>query len=120
MIFCRTEDTAKQSLDDAIYYLENRLLLKVNRHKTYVKEITGITYLGFGFRRHLGQVQLYVPMQARKNLVSKLYKMLRPGATKSIKNRFSAANAVLQGWLHYYKIGFYPNHFLHIDDSSHQ
>lgn len=55
MIFCKSKKSAQRTLENIIPFIEEKLLLKVNRKKTEVAHISKVKYLGYSFYRCTAQ-----------------------------------------------------------------
>ena len=55
MIFCKSKKSAERTLNNIVPYIEEKLLLKINRTKTCVAHVSRVKYLGYSFYRYKGK-----------------------------------------------------------------
>lgn len=107
VIFVRSQKAAERVMESVTRYIEDKLLLKVNRIKSKIGRPTDIKYLGFRFY-NLFKEKKYKATAHKKSIdkvVSKLKKLTcrKWGVSNSVKAQKIAE--VLRGWINYYKIG---------------
>ena len=88
-------------------YIENKLLLKVNKKKSKVGRPTEIKYLGFAFYNQFKDKKYKA--KAHKESVEKVVKKLKKLTSRKwgVSNSYKAKKIaeVLRGWINYFKIG---------------
>ena len=87
-------------------YIEDKLLLKVNRNKSKIGRPTDIKYLGFGFYCLFKEKKYKVKahIKAVEKVVEKLKKLTRRSWGVSNEYKVKKIAEVLRGWINYYKI----------------
>lgn len=107
IILVRSQKAAFRVMESVTHYIENKLLLKVNRLKSKIGRPTDIKYLGFGFYMRFKDKEYRA--KPHEKSVTKVIQKLKQltcrawGVSNSYKVQKIAE--VLKGWINYYKIG---------------
>lgn len=101
MMFFRSEEEARQTLETVAVYVEQVMDLKINRMKTVIGHISEVTYLGYGFRMNAGQCQFLISQKAVERIRGKIKNYLRWYKEQKSEFRRKTKQA-LRGWLWYY------------------
>lgn len=99
-IFVRSEKAANRVMESVTDYVENRLLLKVNREKSRVCKVYATNFLGYSFGLNGGLI-LSRESERRFKAAIKVITSRRRGI--SLKKLIEGLNAKLAGWLNYFK-----------------
>ncbi|KIR02558.1 Retron-type reverse transcriptase [Lachnospiraceae bacterium TWA4] len=107
VIFVKSEKSAKRVFESITRYIENKLLLKVNREKSKVVRPSELKYLGFAFS-YTSKENLYKP-KPHKDSVKKFRAKLKELTKRSwgVSNAYKRdrINMVIRGWVNYFRIG---------------
>ena len=98
-------------------WIEKKLGLKVNMTKTKVTTPSKLKYLGFGFwkDRNDGQWKARPHQDSVTRFKRKLKKLTSRRWTISMNERIAQLNAVIRGWINYYRIGSMKTVLLQVD-----
>ena len=88
-------------------WIEKKLGLKVNMTKTKVTKPSNLKYLGFGFWRDTqdGMWKARPHQDSVARFKRKLKKLTSRSWSISMDDRIETLNAVIRGWINYYRIG---------------
>lgn len=106
IILVRSRKAAERVMTSITKYIEDKLLLKVNRNKSKIGRPTDIKYLGFGFYCLFKEKKYKVKahIKAVEKVVEKLKKLTRRSWGVSNEYKVKKIAEVLRGWINYYKI----------------
>ena len=113
VIFCKTKRSAERVLKNLIPYIEGKLLLKVNKQKTKVVEISDRDgkFLGFSFRNWKRDKENRITVRAVphpksvKRLKRSAKTVLKRNRGWSAKQYQEKLNPIVRGWANYFKVG---------------
>lgn len=111
VIVVRSERAAKRVMKGTIAYLEEELGLPVNREKSQVAPIKGITFLGFQLLR--GKIR--VSTQAQGRFKDRVRELTRRNNPLSMYQVIQELNKYLQGWVGYFRIQEFKYLFRNLD-----
>lgn len=113
VLFCKSERSATRVLSNIVPFIENKLLLKVNKQKTKIIKIIDLEgkFLGFSFRNWRTSKQ--APVEVRPvphpkswdRLKRKVKGILKRSRGWSASKYQEELNPVIRGWANYFKIG---------------
>ncbi len=106
-IFVRSEMAADRVMKSVTSWLERKLRLKVSVTKTKVVRPTRSNFLGFTFWKSKDGWECRPADDRKKRLYDKTRAILcrRKAAARTIKSTFMQLNALIRGWVNYYRIG---------------
>ena len=104
MIMCRSEKSAKRTMESITTYIEKKLFLKVNREKTNVAECTEVKYLGFGYYRREEKIRIRVHPKSVRKMKEKIRAMTGRSQSKSHTERAEELKQYIRGWVNYYRL----------------
>src|SRR5215470_3063487 len=84
-------------------FLERRLRLKVNREKSAVARPWERKFLGYSMTWHK-QPRLKVAETSIERLKAKLRVIFREGRGRNLRQVIEELNALLQGWMQYFRL----------------
>ena len=98
-------------------WIEKKLGLKVNMTKTKVTTPSKLKYLGFGFWKDSkdGQWKARPHQDSVARFKRKLKKLTSRRWSISMNERIAQLNAVIRGWINYYRIGSMKTVLLQVD-----
>ncbi|MCR6639382.1 MAG: group II intron reverse transcriptase/maturase [Sporocytophaga sp.] len=103
-IYVRSEKSAKRVAESISKYIEDKLLLKVNRSKTRISRPKESQLLGFSFYKMKGEFLIRLGAQTLKSIKEKCKKITssRDATAESIK--LKKLDDIIRGWVNYFKI----------------
>lgn len=104
IICVRSEAAANRVMKSVTNWLEKHLRVKVNVTKTKVCRPNQMKYLGFGFRKQNGKWEPKVHKKSYEKLVQKIRRITLRSLPINITERVRQLNALIRGWLNYFRI----------------
>jgi hypothetical protein len=98
-------------------WIEKKLGLKVNMTKTKVTKPSNLKYLGFGFWKDSkdGQWKARPHQDSVERFKRKLKNLTDRSWSISMDDRIKKLNAVIRGWINYYRMGSMKQALIRID-----
>ena len=103
-IYVRSEKSAKRAMDSIIKYIECELKLKVNREKTKISRPQGSQLLGFSFYKTKGKYEIRISEKSLNRIKAKCKFKTRSSNPTSEKSKILKLDAIIRGWVNYFKI----------------
>ena len=97
-LFCKSRDEAKAALDGFAPYIENELLLKINRDKTTIDQAGDMRFLGYGFCGENGGFRFRVHEQSVKRMKAKILELMM----EMEDDDYTKLWQYIAGWVNYY------------------
>jgi group II intron reverse transcriptase/maturase len=116
MIFCKSKRAAERVCTHIIRYIEQNLLLKVNRDKTKVGYVGGMRFLGYSFYVIKGECRLCVHPKSYKKLRLKLKELTGRSNGMGYERRKQTLTLFIRGWVEYFKIADMKSRLSEIDE----
>lgn len=104
VIFCKSKASAKQTLEHILPFIEGKLFLKVNREKTKVADVSGIKFLGYGFRYTKDGVRATVHAKTKAKLKARLKEITKRSDGKGFEQKKKSLKYLVTGWVNYFKL----------------
>ena len=104
LIFVKTRKAAERVKESVSSYIEERLNLKVNRDKTQAVYMTKVKFLGFSFYQKRKEVGIRIHPKSLQKLKGKIKERTRRSDGVGETARIKRLNAMLRGWVNYYRI----------------
>ena len=104
LIFVKTRKAAERVKESVSSYIEERLNLKVNRDKTQAVYMTKVKFLGFSFYQKRKEVGIRIHPKSLQKLKGKIKERTRRSDGIGEIARIKRLNAMLRGWVNYYRI----------------
>ncbi len=101
VILVRSEEAAKRVLSSITGFIENRMLLKVNREKSRICRPHQLNFLGHSIHLDGG---LGVSRESSERFKMKLRRITRRNRGISLDKLIHELNPVLRGWLNYFRL----------------
>ena len=98
IILSDTRDKAKRALDDAIFFLKERLRLRLNPEKIIKPVDRGFTFLGI----YIKGKQKLISQEKQRKIKAKLRQTLSVDNNKSLSEIITELNEESDGWRRYY------------------
>jgi RNA-directed DNA polymerase len=103
-VYVSSEVSAKRVMQSIIRYVEEKLLLKVNREKTKISKPDESTLLGFSFRTYKGKWIIRVARRSVERIKQKFKAVTQRSKPMPEKERIAKLNAMIRGWVNYFVI----------------
>lgn len=116
-IYVASERAGHRVLDGTTKFVERRLKLKVNAHKSGVDSAFKRGLLGFGFfYRKDGTVTVRIDPKAKKAVKAKLHRLTSRSWGISMGERIAILNRFIRGWCAYFALAETPSFFAASDE----
>ncbi len=102
IIFCRSKKSAERTLRNILPFIEDKLLLKVNRKKSKVAHISKVKYLGYSFYRYKGKCRFRVHPKSVAKMRAKLKELTSRSNGWGNDYRRSKLAKFITGWINYF------------------
>ena len=116
LIFCRSKRAAQRVCKSVTRFIEEELLLKVNREKTEVGYVGGMKYLGYSFYVSQGQGQLCVHPKTYDKLKQKLKTATMRSNGIGFQLRKERMHQIIRGWICYFRLANMQERLKEIDE----
>jgi RNA-directed DNA polymerase len=114
-IYVRSKRAGERVMNSVREFLEQRLSLKVNEHKSAVDRPWRRKFLGFSFYWRKGEVRVRVAKQALDRCRNKLRRLTRRTRAGTLEDIIQRINAYTMGWTGYYRLADTPSVFEGLD-----
>lgn len=104
-IYVKSKRAGHRVMQSAIYVLENRLKLTVNREKSAVGSPLKRKFLGYCLLATKNGIKIRPYQKAKDTVKEKLRKITKRNRGRSIKMVFKEIDQLMTGWINYYGIG---------------
>jgi hypothetical protein len=102
MIFCKSKKSAERTLNNIVPYIEEKLLLKVNRTKTCVAHISKVKYLGYSFYKYKGKCRFRVHPKSVGKMKNKIRELTSRSNGWGNEYRALKLTQFIRGWVNYF------------------
>lgn len=113
-IYVRTKRSAERVMASITTFLETRLKLTVNQHKSAVDRPWKRTFLGYGMTHHRTP-KLKTGEKALGRIKSKVREISRKGRGRKLKRVIEELAPILRGWSNYFKLSEVKKPFEELD-----
>jgi RNA-directed DNA polymerase len=103
-IYVRSAKAAARVMTSITRYLEEELLLKVNREKSKISRPIKSTLLGFSFYKTKGAWRIRIAEYSIKRMKEKLKLRLPRNKAQQVEVRMKELHPVITGWVQYFQI----------------
>jgi RNA-directed DNA polymerase len=105
-IYVRSERAGQRVMASVSHYIEKRLRLKVNAHKSAVAQPQDRHFLGFNLRYDIVEdsVEVGLSKRTKERIDSKIRELTPRNRGRSIKTMIDEINAYTQGWIGFFGI----------------
>jgi RNA-directed DNA polymerase len=104
LLFAKTERSAKRMLEHILAFIENKLLLKVNREKTSVAYIGQVKFLGYGFYWSKDGIKLRVHTKSINKMRAKVKEITARSSGSGYDLLKLKLKQFITGWVNYFKL----------------
>jgi RNA-directed DNA polymerase len=115
-IYVKSERAGQRVMASVSKYVERRLKLRVNRHKSAVELAKKRPLLGFGFFGRDREVKVRIDPGARKRAKDRLRQLTSRKWSVSMEQRIEEINRYTVGWTNYYALADTPSVFEGLDE----
>lgn len=103
-IYVQSEAAAKRVAESIIKYIEEKLLLKVNREKTKISRPSESTLLGYSFYRASDGWEIRISEKSVGRITQKVKDITSRSNGMSGKERIGKIQSMIDGWVNYFVI----------------
>jgi len=104
VILCKSKRSAQRVMSSIIRFIEDNLLLKVNRQKSQVAPITKVKFLGYSFYTVKGEGRLRIHPKRVAKMKAKLKELTSRSNGWGNARRKKALRNYITGWVNYFKL----------------
>jgi RNA-directed DNA polymerase len=104
-IYVRSAKSANRVMASITKYLEEQLLLRVNREKSKISTPSKSTLLGFSFYNTKGAWRIRIAEKSILRMKDKLKLKLPRNKAQQVETNMKELNAIVRGWVQYFQIG---------------
>lgn len=114
-VYVKSEAASKRVMTGIMWFIESKLLLKVNRLKTKVSRPEESMLLGFSFRTYKGRWIIKVARRSVERIKLKFKEITKRNAPLSEEERITKLNSIIKGWVNYFAIAKAKTLMQHLD-----
>jgi group II intron reverse transcriptase/maturase len=115
VILCRSKRSAERTLRSITSFIEDKLLLKVNRDKTIAANVKDIKFLGYSFYIFKGEGKLRIHPKSIAKLKESLKLLTSRSNGWGNENRKLKLRQFIMGWVNYFKLAQMNNLLKELD-----
>ncbi len=115
-IYVRSKKAAKRVAASIIRYIEEKLLLKVNREKTKISRPNESQLLGFSFYQMKGNYEIRISNQSLDRIKAKCKLITRSSNAESEESTLKQLDKIIKGWVNYFSIAKAKSKMLELDE----
>lgn len=104
LLFARTKRSAQRILEHIVPFIEDKLLLRVNREKTVVAYIGKVKFLGYGFYRSKEEIKLRVHAKSIRKMKAKVKELTSRSNALGYELLKLKLKQYITGWVNYFKL----------------
>ncbi len=103
-IYVRSAKAACRVMSGITKYLEEDLLLKVNREKSKISKPNKSTLLGFSFYKTQGSWRIRIAEKSIERMKEKIKSKLRRNTAQQVETKMVELKSTIVGWVNYFQI----------------
>jgi RNA-directed DNA polymerase len=103
-IYVKSERSAKRVAGSIIRYIEEKLLLKVNREKTKISRPHESYLLGFSFYKTKGKYEIRISAKPLNRIKDKCKEITRSSDPTPEQSKLAKLDRIIRGWVNYFRI----------------
>ena len=115
-IYVRSKKAATRVAESIIKYIEEKLLLKVNRLKTKISRPNESHLLGFSFYQMKGKHEIRISEQSLNRVKEKCKHITRSSNPTSEKSKLKKLDEIIRGWVNYFRIAKAKGKMIELDE----
>lgn len=104
VILCRSKRSAERVMSSLIHFIEDKLLLKVNRDKSQTAPISKVKFLGYSFYKIKGEGRLRVHPKSVAKMKARLKELTSRSNGWGNERRKEGLRQYIIGWVNYFKL----------------
>lgn len=104
VILCRSKRSAERVMSTLVPFIENKLLLKVNREKSQVASMGKVKFLGYSFYKSKGEGRLRIHPKSVSKMKAKIKELTSRSNGWGNARRKEALRQYITGWVNYFKL----------------
>lgn len=104
LIFCKSKRASERTQVNIIRFIEEVLILQVNKDKTSAGTVRGMKFLGYSFYVKSGECRLSVHPQSYDKLKTRLKALTGRSNGMGYEKRKTSLRLFICGWLEYFKL----------------
>lgn len=116
VILCKSKRSAERVMRSIIRFIEDKLLLKVNRDKSRVAPINKVKFLGYSFYKTKGEGRLRVHPKSVAKMKARIKELTSRSNGWGNDRRKEALRQYIIGWVNYFKLADMQSLLLKIDE----
>ena len=116
VIPCKSERSAERVMSSTIRFIEEKLLLKVNREKSQTAPMSKVKFLGYSFYLTKGEGRLRLHPKSVTKMKARLKELTSRSNGWGNDRRKEALRQYIIGWVHYFKLADMQYLLLGIDE----
>ena len=115
-IYVRSKRSSERVLNSVRTYIENKLLLKVNKEKSQVSRPGKSKLLGFTFGKRKDEWSVYVSPKSKQRIKEKIKSVTSRRKSMNLQVRLQKLSQITIGWCSYYKLADCKSFLLSLDE----
>lgn len=116
LILCKSKRSADRVMASLISFIEDKLLLKVNREKSQTAPISKVKFLGYSFYRVKGEGRLRIHAKSVSKMKAKIKELTSRSNGWGNARRKEKLGQYITGWVNYFKLADMKSLLLGIDE----
>ena len=104
VIMCKSKRSAERVMETIVHFIENHLLLKVNREKSQVATMSKVKFLGYSFYKMKGEGRLRIHSKSVSKMKAKIKELTSRSNGWGNARRKEALRQYITGWVNYFKL----------------
>lgn len=115
-IYVRSKKAAQRVMASIIKYIEEKLLLKVNKEKTKISRANESQLLGFSFYQMKGKYEIRISNQSLNRVKAKCKFITRSSNATSEESTLKKLDKIIRGWVNYFSIAKAKSKMVELDE----
>lgn len=115
-IYVRSEKSAQRVAESITRYIEEKLLLKVNREKTQVSRPSKSQLLGFSFYKNKEGYEIRISKKSLNRIKEKCKRITKSNDPTPERAKLIKLESVIRGWVNYFKIAKAKSNMQRLDE----
>lgn len=115
-IYLRSERSAQRVMQSTIRYLEETLLLRVNKEKTRISRPHQSYLLGFSFYKRKGKHEIRIADKSLSAVTRKCKLITRSSDPTKEEIKLNKLDRIIRGWVNYFKIAKAKSKMVQLDE----
>lgn len=115
-IYVRSCKAGERVMTGIRRFIESKLKLKINEHKSAVASPARRKFLGYSFYKARGQYRLRVHAKSLKRLKDKIREITNRNISMNFETRVKRLTEITRGWVNYFKLADMRKHLKSLDE----